>query len=119
MTTPNKAVIKQWVDALRSGEYKQGEGCLKTDDRFCCLGVLCDLYTKDNPEAKWAGDTFTSGSEAEDYVLTDDIVKWAGLPDESPSIRYTTLTHLNDAGKPFPEIADLIEAEYLTSDVDA
>jgi hypothetical protein len=34
----------QWVFALRSGNYKQGRGWLREDDRFCCLGVLCDLY---------------------------------------------------------------------------
>ncbi len=42
-----------WTEALRSGEYKQGQEQLKTDaakghkDKFCCLGVLTDLYCKD------------------------------------------------------------------------
>lgn len=41
-----------WISALRSGEYQQGVGALrqKADpeqpDRFCCLGVLCDLAVK-------------------------------------------------------------------------
>lgn len=39
---------KQWVAALRSGEYKQGFNTLHsiTDEgeRFCCLGVACDLF---------------------------------------------------------------------------
>ena len=47
----NKAVIKRWVKALRSGKYKQGLGALKATDsegkpRYCCLGVLCDLHAK-------------------------------------------------------------------------
>lgn len=44
-------VMKQkWVDALRSGKYKQGRRLLKNrDNEFCCLGVLCDL--EDN--TKW------------------------------------------------------------------
>lgn len=34
----------KWIAALRSGQYKQGQKCLRTaDDCFCCLGVLCDL----------------------------------------------------------------------------
>jgi hypothetical protein len=43
-----KPEIKQaWVKALRSGEYTQGLQQLKTNtDRFCCLGVLCDLACK-------------------------------------------------------------------------
>ena len=33
-----------WVATLRSGNYKQGKGSLRTkDNRCCCLGVLCDI----------------------------------------------------------------------------
>ena len=38
--------LRNWIKALRSGDYKQGEGCLynNKDDSFCCLGVACDLF---------------------------------------------------------------------------
>lgn len=41
-------IKRRWVDALRSGEYKQGKYRLAQsngDDKvgYCCLGVLCDL----------------------------------------------------------------------------
>lgn len=44
-------LVQDWIAALRSGEYKKGEGALKTqvDDRkpeFCCLGVLCEVALK-------------------------------------------------------------------------
>lgn len=39
----NKEVIKEWVRALRSGEYKQATDALKTENGYCCLGVLCDI----------------------------------------------------------------------------
>jgi hypothetical protein len=39
-------MIKQWTDALRSGEYKQGQNSLCRYDKFCCLGVLADLCIK-------------------------------------------------------------------------
>ena len=33
-----------WIAALRSGDYRQGKGCLKTPDgAYCCLGVLCEI----------------------------------------------------------------------------
>lgn len=43
-----KEVAKAWVEALRSGKYKQGKGWLRQEEpgvepTFCCLGVLCDL----------------------------------------------------------------------------
>lgn len=37
----------KWVEALRSGKYKQGEGYLSRVDngaeKFCCLGVVFDI----------------------------------------------------------------------------
>ena len=33
----------KWVAALRSGEYKQGQGLLNNNERMCCLGVLCEV----------------------------------------------------------------------------
>lgn len=36
-----------WIDALRSGKYEQGHLRLRTaDDKYCCLGVVCDLVSK-------------------------------------------------------------------------
>lgn len=42
----NPEYKKLWVEALRSRDYKQGEGNLCTlgsPDVFCCLGVLCEI----------------------------------------------------------------------------
>jgi len=34
-------VKRRWIEALRSGEYKQGYGILRTvDNEYCCMGVL-------------------------------------------------------------------------------
>lgn len=40
----NRALAIQWVDALESGDYTQGQRFLHpTPATYCCLGVLCDL----------------------------------------------------------------------------
>lgn len=39
----NKEIKKQWIEALRSGKYKQGREYLCVDETYCCLGVLCDI----------------------------------------------------------------------------
>ncbi len=39
----NKELVTKWVEALRSGKYKQTKGSLHKGDAFCCLGVLCDI----------------------------------------------------------------------------
>jgi hypothetical protein len=49
----NSEVKAKWVAALRSGEYQQGRGELRSiSNCFCCLGVLCDLYDKDRKQKK-------------------------------------------------------------------
>ena len=40
-------LMDEWVDALRSGKYDQGHGQLREQNSFCCLGVLCDIYSED------------------------------------------------------------------------
>lgn len=38
----------KWIDALRSGKYKQARGTLTKDYRtFCCLGVACEVSEVD------------------------------------------------------------------------
>lgn len=52
MTTQNKMnpyVKKLWLKALRNGEYKQGQNQLREGNRFCCLGVLCNLHAVEHP----------------------------------------------------------------------
>ncbi len=42
MTTLTKKLKQEWIKALRSGKYKQGQNELYSnyDDTYCCLGVL-------------------------------------------------------------------------------
>jgi hypothetical protein len=40
----DKELRDKWVAALREeGKYQQGRRLLKEGDRWCCLGVLCDI----------------------------------------------------------------------------
>lgn len=57
-----KTDIKEnWVAALESDKYKQAKGSLRSpDDRFCCLGVLCDIIDPEVWERHY-GDTPAGG----------------------------------------------------------
>lgn len=111
------AVVKQkWVDSLRSGKYKQGTQCLKYDNYFCCLGVLCDLYIQEHPEVKWddesaSGNVFYGTGE----FLPREVVDWAQLPSDNPKAEnpYQTLSNINDNNRDadFLMIADIIEQQ--------
>ena len=39
----DKKLKRKWLEALRSGKYKQGNTFLNRNNKFCCLGVLADI----------------------------------------------------------------------------
>jgi hypothetical protein len=96
---------KAWLEALRSGDYKQGAGKLREQDNgFCCLGVLCDIT--DN--TKWKRSEFGEylyGSADSYGFPSDAFIKRIGLGKEFS--RY--LARMNDNKRNFKQIADEIE----------
>ncbi len=113
----NKKIKKLWLRALRSGKYTQGKNRLKTKDRFCCLGVLCDLHAK-KFNKKWRINGFYLG---DNIVLSSEVMKWAGLEDCAPIVedgnnKQASLDVFNDGlmhrkikGRSFKQIANYIE----------
>lgn len=106
-------VAKEWVKALRSGEYTQGKTYLRSaDDKFCCIGVLCDLAVE-------AG-IIPAPTEKSEYAYIfgglctppKEVKNWAGLASYDAAYGNESLTRDNDVrGKTFTEIADIIESE--------
>lgn len=101
-------VRKLWVEALRSGEYKQGKGMLKSEDNeFCCLGVLTDICVKRG---------ITDENSLQRYYPVDSVMRSVGLAEQAGKFYTNTriepsfLSVLNDDGVSFSEIADIIES---------
>ena len=98
-----KASWKQkWLEALRSGEYKQGKQELRQKTRgahhYCCLGVFADIadprgWDKNNRHRRVIG------------RLNPTLRKRVGLSYEDESC----LIDMNDSGKRFTTIAKWIE----------
>lgn len=111
-----KEKIKQlWLTALRSGKYKQGKSQLKdAQGNFCCLGVLCDLHRKATKKKGWRVFKRTNFYGCEYTGLPNKVLDWSGITERSP-YSFTaekSLADLNDNGKTFLEIADIIEKEF-------
>lgn len=99
----------KWIEALRSGNYRQADGVLRGSwgggkFEYCCLGVLCVV----------AGAAWKNGAPELDEViwqntdeelLNNDARALVGLSEETEG----TLASMNDSGTTFPEIADYIE----------
>jgi len=137
---PNLIFIKEWVKALRSGEYKQGQSYLRSrDGKFCCLGVLCDLTNRIDWEALLEEDECCTILN-EGSVLPKSILNLLDLEErtslfkislENPKLieileenykkedrvntwGYYSLAELNDVWKlDFNQIADILEEEFL------
>ena len=63
----NQEIKQKWLEALRSGKYKQGRlGLRNKQNEFCCLGVLCDVLDNN----KWLLDELWS---IEFYKYDDSI----------------------------------------------
>ncbi len=100
---------KKWLAALRSGEYRQGRKYLrqqrKGQDRYCCLGVLCDLTAP----KKWANLRTACSAYAHDSSGSDmpsrAIRVRAGIEIEDA----VALADMNDTGCRFTTIARWIE----------
>lgn len=132
----NPEVKAKWLEALRSGEYKQGREYLRRGNYYCCLGVLCDIAVKEGviSENRDGGrlsvSTFgvfgpnqVEGWAVSETSLPQAVVEWAELSDGSPEVFYEVyedegpksmeLVVLNDDERlTFDQIAPLIEGQF-------
>ena len=85
----NQEIKERWVADLRSGQYKQGKGVLRTPDialgerkdgkpRFCCLGVLCEQAAAAGI-IRWTGTGYQDAEGTRNQVLPEAVIRWAGL----------------------------------------
>jgi len=116
----NKQIAMEWVEALRSGKYEQGEQYLNKDNRFCCLGVLCDILPVEKNILE--NNIISYGAYRSITLLKKDVMNYTDISDHfgrpadfNVTINgncYQGLSSANDQGVPFSDIADWIEANY-------
>ncbi len=88
-------IKKRWIDALKSGEYKQGRGRLKDGGSYCCLGVLCDLFFRETEDTDWGSE----GMLLSTWFLPVRVKIWSGLESIAPETSKGSLIWLNDDSK--------------------
>lgn len=103
----NSEIKAKWVEALRSGRYKQGKGQLKngTNNSFCCLGVFCEIM-----EYPQKGDgeyvAFYTPKGRETVSLRSDLLGVEYFQKEK------VMTMNDSECRNFAEIADYIEEHF-------
>ena len=114
-----KSIKQKWIDALATATYKQGREVLRNKDEFCCLGVLCDIYSKETGVEWKLLDDVSETMEIERCVsyLPIEVEKWAGLDSHNPMVKIESLgtfslIWVNDSfNYTFPQIAELIREQ--------
>jgi len=104
---------KEWVKALRSGDYQQTKETLKGElpdggTGHCCLGVLAEIMGYGAEEEPYIGDeeSIMYQSAGPDKIYRDfNLILGVGFMED--------LIDKNDKGFTFEEIADTIEREKL------
>lgn len=116
----NQNILKKWVAALRSKKYKKCVGALhvmeteNTSCSYCVLGVLTDLYQKNQKKEKKAllktaikGRYMAYGGKTD--LPPYCVARWAGIDDNEAD----TMVAMNDSGKSFAYMAKYIEKNPL------
>ena len=104
----NPNLKQKWIDALLSDKYKQGLNRLRTyDNRFCCLGALCNIINPNGwVQNRWGDYVFRCESDLMEKVLSPAFRTATKLSNSY----HATLTRLNDTEtRSFKEIADWIK----------
>ena len=118
MKTMNAKIKKRWVADLRKNKKLQGVGYLRTeDDKFCCLGRLCELAVKAGVVKRHGNKTkgYTYGENNMAGILPSEVMVWAEITKNDPAVIYKNneeeLSVLNDNKVSFLRIATLIEKQ--------
>lgn len=105
-----ETLMQRFLVALRSGDYMQDTGYLRTENGYCCFGVLCEI----------ADVSFEPSAE----MPSNSVLFRVGLPvlykklsgqthtEWSYDQRVIKLAEMNDGGINFRAIADYIEEHY-------
>jgi hypothetical protein len=134
---PHFEARRLWTAALRSNEYPPSRVFLTLimptgEARYCCMGVACELFRERYPEMLQASTAvlcargyacreFADNFELNQrFFLPEMVRRWLGLADRAGTFRqgfehlgYGSLAEMGDEGRPFNELADLIDADAV------
>lgn len=108
--------IEKWLEALESGEYKQGKNYLRLslngEPEYCCLGVACDVANKLSLRVDYfdISDNKRLPESLANFIGVSRIGHFKELVRHRGEEHYS-LTSLNDAGVRFKTIARIIREQ--------
>lgn len=107
----NRALMGAWVAALKSGDYPEDRGFLKTDKGYDALGVLCQLSNPDGwTKTKTGLNQFHYEDDYSTYRLPDPLRTALGV---EANFDYYMVELTDKKCLSHKDIANLLENTYL------
>lgn len=114
LSTSQLKNVQNWIKALLSGRYEQGKGVLHSslDNKYCCLGVVCDVLgvrEKKDDECY----IFGTSKDSSNVSLPKYVMEKLGMAGDEGQAAFSdsgklVLTYLNDHGSSFNKIAKIL-----------
>ena len=119
----NEQLYQNWIEALESGRYTSAFQSLRIENKFCCLGVLCDVYdhdqwTPNHDRYSYLGKTGTLPTQLIEELNLSSKLGDFKIRELSPNLQHKlqqfqfescSLSKINDrVPDPFPLIAQIL-----------
>jgi hypothetical protein len=116
-----KEIKEKWLTALRSGEYGKTTGKLCQDNKYCCLGVLCEIQQrpKENNKESIFPNSFLFDDSSNYLSKENDLFeilssdgRFRGFSIKVGSSNFQSLAKINDGMDSFDEVIEVIEQYF-------
>lgn len=114
-----KEIKSQWLDALRSGKFKKGAKFLCVKEKYCCLGVLCEVQKIPFIINSVGKKLYSDSQEGMALMNTNPLYDVLSTLGHFKGFRFRTenyfidsLAHINDNTKTFKKVISIIEKYF-------
>lgn len=109
-----KDKLDKWLNALRSGAFKNIAGALRNNEGYCAMGILCEISGLSNWEPQ--KDCTRLKYLGQDKYLPKEVAEWAGMsPEEISSVTAFLIAYNDQVRVSFYDVANLLEDNYKIS----
>jgi hypothetical protein len=105
----------KWIEALKSGKYQKGKLYLSKENKYCCLGILCEIENLPKIKidttikyGKYLRDTAGLPKDSKLFSILNDDGRFVGFEINGEK----SLVGLNDCTETFDKIIKVIEKYF-------
>jgi len=107
----------KWLEALRSGYYNKGKHLLSSENKYCCLGVLCEIqsrphYLRFDGVLKYDGSATNLESQNPLFNMLGSHGQFKGFAIIHKTEECYNLASINDYSDTFDDVIEVIEKYF-------